>query len=182
MGSFVWRVSSFLIASLVLLLAWSWPSMPVRSIPSGDRLFSERNLRGEGYDYIVVGAGPAGCAFVARLAQQLEGARPSILLLEAGPDGRKDVQSRNAGQWINLNYRRNSILDWGYQTYLAGHGKWSNYQRGKSLGGSAAINVQMWVLGDPKDWDDFAKVIPSQHWPWSSMQPLYAWLNGLYFL
>jgi hypothetical protein len=182
MGTFAWRVFSLVTVSFVLLLAWSWPSTPVRSIPSGDRPFSERNLRAEGYDYIVVGSGPAGCAFVARLAQQLESARPSILLLEAGPDGRDDIQSRDAGQWINLNYRTNSKLDWGYQTYLAGHGKWSNYQRGKALGGSAAINVQMWVLGDPKDWDDFANVIPSGNWRWSSIQPLYMWLNGLFLL
>ncbi len=48
-----------------------------------------------------------------------------------------------------------SILDWGYETYLKNHKKWMHYARGKTLGGSATVNAQMWVLGNPKDFDNW---------------------------
>ncbi len=65
-----------------------------------------------------------------------------------------------------------STLDWSYDVHLKNHGKWDGCARGKTLGGSAAVNAQMWVLGDPKDWD----TIGDRQWSWTKIAPLYRWL------
>ena len=67
-----------------------------------------------------------------------------------------------------------STLDWAYDTYLKEHRRWDGAARGKTLGGTGAINAQMWVVGDPKDWD----TIEEEQWAWSRIAPLFEWLNG----
>src|SRR5215831_9897806 len=61
------------------------------------------------YDYVIVGGGSAGCVVAARLAAASPGA--SVLLIEAGPDGRGVTQVVDPPQWPSL---LGTSLDWGY--------------------------------------------------------------------
>lgn len=103
------------------------------------------------HDHIVIGAGSAGAALAAGLAEQ-HGSR--VLLLEAGPrdrDPRVRVPAAAADLWF-------SRLDWAYETEpqpgLAG--RRDTWPRGRVLGGSSSINAMMYVRGLDVDYDDWA--------------------------
>ncbi|WP_197522930.1 GMC family oxidoreductase [Actinokineospora pegani] len=105
----------------------------------------------DGYDYVVVGAGSAGCAVAARLS-----ADPgvSVVLLEAGPhDDVPEVRTPFAAVELFGSER-----DWAYttapQTALGGRGV--AWPRGRVLGGSSSLNFQMWLPGHPADAQDWA--------------------------
>lgn len=104
----------------------------------------------EEYDYVIVGGGSAGCVLAARLA----GSSPdlSVLLIEAGPDGRGVAQIVDPPQWTKL---LGSSLDWGYwyapSTAVAGRA--IAIARGKVLGGCSAISAMQWYRGHPGDYD-----------------------------
>jgi len=104
------------------------------------------------YDYIVVGAGSAGCVMAARLS---EGGRHRVLLLEAGPEDRYP--------WIHvpIGYAKtmfNPALNWMFRTDPdPGMNRRQVYwPRGKTLGGSSAINGLIFVRGQAEDYDDWA--------------------------
>ncbi len=103
------------------------------------------------HDYIVVGAGSAGCALAAGLAAKPD---TSVLLLEAGPTDRNlqvRVPAAMADLWL-------SELDWAYDTTpqpgLDGRG--DTWPRGKLIGGPASINAMMYVRGLEPDFDAWA--------------------------
>jgi len=103
------------------------------------------------YDYIVVGAGSAGCVLAARLSED-----PStrVLLLEAGgPDSQTEIHIPAAfGKLFQTE------VDWNYHTApqpdLSGRSLY--WPRGKVLGGTSSMNAQMWVRGNPADYDEWA--------------------------
>jgi len=104
------------------------------------------------YDYIVVGAGSAGCVMAARLS---EGGRHRVLLLEAGPEDRYP--------WIHvpIGYAKtmfNPALNWMFRTDPdPGMNRREVYwPRGKTLGGSSAINGLIFIRGQAEDYDDWA--------------------------
>ena len=103
------------------------------------------------YDYIVVGAGSAGCVLANRLS-----ANPAVkvLLIEAGPtDSRREVSIPAA--WVSL---FKSELDWQYETAPEEQldGRTIYYPRGKTLGGSSSINAQIYLRGARVDFDEWA--------------------------
>src|SRR5437879_3601090 len=103
------------------------------------------------FDYIVVGAGSAGCVVAGRLS-----ADPSVrvLLLEAGPrDNKKEVHIPAAFPKLFKTAR-----DWDYSTtpQAALDGRELYWPRGKMLGGSSSINAQMYVRGNRADYDEWA--------------------------
>lgn len=105
------------------------------------------------YDYIIVGAGSAGCVLADRLSED-EGAE--VLLLEAGGADRHPYLHIPLGLGRMHKAR---MFDWGYDSEPepALNGRRIEAMRGKVLGGSSSINVMAFTRGDPADYDRWAK-------------------------
>jgi len=101
------------------------------------------------FDYIVVGAGSAGCVLANRLT-----ADPAVrvLLLEAGGREHDDPAILAPGRWVSL---MGSRWDWAYETEPEPglNGRRIGFPRGKVLGGSSAINAMAFVRGHALDFD-----------------------------
>jgi len=103
------------------------------------------------FDYVIVGAGSAGCVLANRLS-----ADPSVrvLLLEAGPPDTLDT-IRVPALWSRL---FGSEVDWDYRLEPQPHYAGSDlYPRGKTLGGSSAINAMVYIRGHRTDFDDWSE-------------------------
>jgi choline dehydrogenase-like flavoprotein len=105
------------------------------------------------HDFIVIGAGSAGCALAARLSENL-GNR--VLLLEAGPLDKKQ-EIRIPAAFAKLFH---TDLDWNYQTEPEPQtGDRPRYwPRGKVLGGSSSMNAMMYVRGNATDYDQWRQL------------------------
>ena len=111
-------------------------------------------MAAETYDYIVVGAGSAGCVLANRLTAS---GRHRVLLLEAGPP------NRNPWLHIPLGYGRlftNTRYNWCYQTEPQPecHGRNVIAPRGKTLGGSSSINGLIYIRGQAQDFDHWRQL------------------------
>jgi choline dehydrogenase len=121
------------------------------------------------FDYIIIGAGTAGCVLANRLSQN---ARREVLLIEAG--GKDDYV------WIHipvgyLHCIDNPRTDWLYRTEPdAGLGGRSLiYPRGKVLGGSSSINGMIYMRGQSRDYDLWAELTGDPSWRWPEVLPLF---------
>lgn len=121
------------------------------------------------YDYIIVGAGTAGCCLANRLTRNRN---VEVLLIEAG--GRDDYL------WIHIpvGYLRcigNPRTDWLYSTEPdAGlNGRALLYPRGKVLGGSSSINGMIYMRGQSQDYERWAKQTGDPSWSWERVLPTF---------
>ncbi|MDE2004288.1 MAG: choline dehydrogenase [Betaproteobacteria bacterium] len=120
------------------------------------------------FDYIIVGAGSAGCVLANRLSA---GGRHSILLLEAGPPDRYP--------WIHIpiGYAKtmfHPVLNWGFYTEPdpGMNGRKVYWPRGRTLGGSSAINGLISIRGQREDYDDWAAQ-GNPGWAWADVLPWF---------
>ena len=116
------------------------------------------------YDYVIVGAGSAGCVLAARLTEDPD---VSVLLLEAGPpDASQNIH-------VPLGYLKLSgtELDWNYFSAPEPHcnGRRIPLPRGRVLGGSSSTNAMVYIRGNPRDYDDWR--IPG--WGWADLLPYF---------
>ena len=107
-----------------------------------------------GYDYIIVGAGSAGCVLANRLSEVPEA---RILLLEAG--------GRDSYPWIHMPIAMRPVsrrrqLSWGYDTEPEPHchGRRIPFPRGRVLGGTSSINAMIYARGHPLDYDQWRQM------------------------
>ena len=118
-------------------------------------------------DYVVVGAGSAGCTVAARLSET--GA--SVILLEAGPSDWHPMIHIPAGMRSLI---RNPRVNWNYTTEPeAGTGeRRMEWPRGRTLGGSSSINGMLYVRGAPADFDGWAQM-GCRGWSWDDVLPYF---------
>ncbi|MET0313035.1 MAG: FAD-dependent oxidoreductase, partial [Hansschlegelia sp.] len=121
------------------------------------------------YDYVVIGAGSAGCAVAARLS---EDATSRVLVLEAGGSDRSINIQMPAASYLKA--IGNPRFDWRYKAAPdpTRHGRQDSMPRGKVLGGSSSINGMLYVRGQPEDFDDWA-ALGCDGWDYASVLPYF---------
>jgi 4-pyridoxate dehydrogenase len=121
-----------------------------------------------GYDYIIVGAGSAGCVLANRLT---EDSGATVLLLEAGPPDRHPYISIPLGMG---RMHDKAMFDWGYQTEPEPNlnNRRIEAMRGKVLGGSSSINVMAYTRGNRGDYDRWAQK-GARGWSYADVLPYF---------
>ena len=125
-------------------------------------------MQASGHDYIIVGAGSAGCVLANRLTE--DGAA-NVLLLEAGPEDRNPLISIPLGLGKLHEYH---LYDWGYETEPEPNVKNRRLDamRGKVLGGSSSINVMAYTRGNRGDYDRWAQK-GARGWSYADVLPYF---------
>lgn len=119
------------------------------------------------HDYIVVGAGSAGCVLAARLSEDPD---VRVLLLEAGPpDDAREIRVPLAfGKLFRTRY------DWDYSTEREPglDGRRAYLPRGRTLGGSSSLNAMIYIRGNHRDYDGWAAA-GAKGWSWDEIFPYF---------
>ena len=129
-------------------------------------------MQATSFDYVIVGAGSAGCVLANRLSAD---GRHSVLLLEAGP--------RDTYPWIHvpIGYARtmfHPVVNWGFYTdpEPTMNGRRVYWPRGRTLGGSSAINGLISIRGQREDYDAWAAA-GNEGWSFADVLPWFRMLE-----
>ena len=119
-------------------------------------------------DYVIVGAGSAGCVIANRLSAD---PNVSVVLLEAGPADRNPWIHIPVGYFKTMH---NPTVDWCYKTEPDPglNGRSLDWPRGKVLGGSSSLNGLLYVRGQSSDYDRWAQM-GNRGWSWEDVLPLF---------
>lgn len=125
------------------------------------------------FDYVIVGAGSAGCILANRLSAD---GKHSVCVLEAGPPDRNIYIHIPAGFVKNLG---NPKIDWMYQAEAGPHinGRKMPVPRGKTLGGSSSINGMIYNRGQRLDYDSWAQ-LGNRGWGYADVLPYFKRCEG----
>ena len=120
------------------------------------------------YDYVIVGAGSAGCVLAARLT---ENPATRVLLLEAGPPD--DADEIHIPAALNLLFK--TTYDWNYQTtpQERAAGRSIYWPRGRTLGGSSSINAMIYIRGSRQDYNTWRDDYGCDGWGYTDLLPYF---------
>jgi choline dehydrogenase len=137
---------------------------PVATIPAKGKTVQQFGS----FDYVIVGAGSAGCLLANRLSRDPQ---TRVLLIEAG--------GRDNYFWIPIPVGylytiANPRTDWCYKTEPDEHlaGRSIHYARGRVLGGCSSINAMIYMRGQKEDWDHWA-ALGNRGWAWDDVLPVF---------
>jgi choline dehydrogenase len=121
------------------------------------------------FDYVIAGGGTAGCLLANRLSADPS---VSVLMLEAG--------GRDKGIWIHIPVGYlfcigNPRTDWCYRIEPDPglNGRTILYARGRVLGGCTSINAMLYMRGQARDYDEWARLTGDPSWSWQSVLPIF---------
>jgi choline dehydrogenase len=142
------------------------------ALATADEVTADPDLRrravDRAYDYIVVGAGSAGCTIAALLSE--DPAR-RVLLIEAGGGDVARPALQSPVLWPTT---FGTDVDWGYRTTPQANaaGRVVDWPRGKVVGGSSSINAMIWVWGHQADFDHWASA-GGFGWDYANLEPVF---------
>jgi choline dehydrogenase-like flavoprotein len=119
------------------------------------------------YDYVIVGAGSAGCVLANRLSEDPD---VSVLLLEAGGPDTADFIHIPAAFPALYRSKDDWDLGTGYEPHLDDRRVY--LPRGKVLGGSSSLNAMIYIRGNPRDYDEWAEQ-GCAGWGWDDLRPYF---------
>ncbi len=142
------------------LLTWSPRHLPYRAVTETE------------FDYVIVGAGSAGCVLANRLS---EDGNYSVLLIEAGPqDSMREIHIPLAFAKLQL-----SDVDWNFKTIPQDtccggfNSRQSAWPRGKVVGGTSSINAMVYTRGNSEDYDRWEKLYGAKGWSYKDVLPYF---------
>ncbi|XP_058794546.1 glucose dehydrogenase [FAD, quinone]-like [Phymastichus coffea] len=126
-----------------------------------EKIYGTQKVSPTRYDFIIVGAGTAGCVVANRLTEKLNW---KVLLLENGDEEPLVTEVPELQRFVF-----DSSIDYAYSTNDT---KLEVYRRGKVMGGSSSINGQVYARGSKADYDDWAKR-GNKGWSWKNVLPYF---------
>lgn len=122
------------------------------------------------YDYIVVGAGSAGCVIASRLSEDPD---VKVLLVEAGGHN-QSYRVRNPLATV-AGLQNDERYDWAFRTtpQKGNNGRVSHWPRGRTMGGCSTINYMLYVRGDPVNFDSWARDHGCEGWSYEELLPFF---------